>query len=75
MEDTDLPQPSEDLLNCLEDDMLALKNFNALTASHQRYYSNWVESAKTETTKAKRITKAMKGLAMGLAFNEMMHLK
>lgn len=74
MEDPELPKLSEDLLNCLEDEPLALKNFNSLTASHQRYYSNWVESAKTEATKAKRITKAMKGLVMGLAYNEMMHL-
>jgi Domain of unknown function (DUF1905)/Bacteriocin-protection, YdeI or OmpD-Associated len=74
MEDPELPKLSEDLLNCLQDEPLALKNFNSLTASHQRYYSNWIESAKTDDTKAKRITQAMKGLALGLAYNEMMHL-
>jgi len=74
MEDPELPKLSEDLLNCLQDEPLALKNFNSLTASHQRYYSNWIESAKTDATKAKRITQAMKGLALGLAYNEMMHL-
>ena len=39
------------LLDCLADEPEALKQFNAMPKSHQKYYSKWIESAKTEPTK------------------------
>jgi len=66
---------SEELLMCLADDPKTLKIFMAMPMSHQRYYSNWVESAKTESTRGNRITKIMKGLPMGLSFGEIMKME
>jgi len=66
---------SEELLDCLKDDPFILKKFQSMPASQQRYYSTWVETAKTEATKAKRIAKVMIGLTQGLSFGETMKLE
>ena len=73
-EDTDEKKLSEDFMLCLQDEPKAYAFFKSLAGSHQRYYSNWIESAKTEATKAKRIAKAVKGLALQLPYNEMLYL-
>ena len=68
--DTDeLPQ-SADLLACLEDEPKALAYFNKLPLGHQNYYTKWIESAKTIETKTKRITMAVRGMAMGLDYGQ-----
>lgn len=41
----------QDLLICLEDEPIAINEFNKLPPSHKNYFSNWVNSAKTEPTK------------------------
>ena len=41
-----------DLLECLQDEPTALNFFNTLTPSHKKYFSNWINTAKTEATKA-----------------------
>ena len=65
------PMPlSADLLACLDDEPKALAFFRTLAKGHQNYFSNWIESAKTAETKAKRITQAVTGLAMGLGYGE-----
>lgn len=46
---------SADLLECLEDEPEAKAYFDGLAPSHQRYFSKWIEDAKTHETKAKRI--------------------
>ncbi len=67
---------SEDLLVCLEDEPKALEKFNALAPGHQRYFSNWIEEAKTIETKTKRLSQAVWGLAMGMDFGSMIrHFK
>ncbi len=63
---------SSDFLLCLEDEPRALKYFQSLPPSHQKYYSKWIESAKTENTKAKRITQALNSLVKELGYAEMM---
>lgn len=73
-EDTEQKKISEELLICLSDDPQALKTFQTLPGSHQRYYSNWIESSKTEFTKAKRIAKTVRGLSLGLSFGETMKI-
>jgi hypothetical protein len=60
------------LMACLEDEPGALKFFNTLPGSHRRYFSKWIESAKTEATKTKRIAQAVNALAAGLGFAEML---
>lgn len=65
------PELSKDLLKCLKDDPVALQFFKALPKSHQNYFSNWIESAKTAETKTKRIVMAVTGLSEKLGFGEM----
>ena len=69
--DNDPVPQSADLLACLEDDPDALKHFNTLSKSHQNYFSKWIEDAKTAETKADRIAKTLRGLAMGLDYGGM----
>lgn len=62
---------SQDMLDCIEEDPKAKENFYKMPPSHQKYYSNWVESAKTLETKTKRIFQAVQGLSMGMDYGEM----
>jgi hypothetical protein len=66
------PTLSPDLMKCLKDDPEALKVFKALPGSHQNYYSNWVESAKTVQTKTKRILMTLEACTKRQSFSEMM---
>lgn len=59
------------LMECLNDEPDALAYFKKLPGSHQRYYSKWVESAKTEATKAKRIAQAVTACARQQQYGEM----
>jgi hypothetical protein len=62
---------SNDLLDCLADEPKALEFFNTLPASHRNYFSKWIESAKTEPTKARRIAMAVNALSRGLGYGPM----
>lgn len=62
---------SADLQACLKDDPDAQAGFSKLSKGHQRYFSNWIESAKTEATKTKRLTQAMIALGKGWGYPEM----
>lgn len=57
---------------CLEDDEEAGDFFYQLPKSHQNYYLNWINSAKTEITQSKRAAQMLNALTKGLRFNEMM---
>lgn len=70
--DADPFQFSEDFMACLDDEPKAKAHFGKLPGSHQRYFSKWIDSAKTEPTKAKRIAMAVNALAKGLGFAEML---
>jgi len=59
------------LLDCLEDEPAALLYFKSLPLAHQHYYSKWVESAKTEPTKVKRISRAVTALERKMGYPEM----
>ncbi len=69
--DNDPVPQSADLLACLEDDPQAKKHYESLAKSHQNYFSNWIEDAKTPETKANRIVQSLRGLAMKMNFGEM----
>lgn len=62
---------SADFVACLEDEPLAIKFFKTLSGSHQRYFSKWIDSAKTDSTKAKRIAMAVNALARCMGYAEM----
>ena len=57
---------------CLNDEPEALDFFKNLAPSHQRYFSNWIESAKTEATETKRIALTVTTMIMKKSFSEMM---
>jgi hypothetical protein len=63
---------SSDLLECLNDDPVAMDFFNSLPGSHQQYFSKWIESAKTAETKTKRIVAAMLAFSKKQGYSEMM---
>ncbi len=62
---------NKEFLACLEDEPKALASLKAMPRSFQNYYSKWIESAKTEPTRIKRIAHAVSTLARGLNFQEM----
>ena len=53
------------------DEPIALEYFNSIPLSHRKYYSNWIESAKTEPTKAKRIAQTVTACARRQNYAEM----
>lgn len=64
--------PPADLLECLADEPQALANYNKIPPSHRNYYTRWINEAKTDATRAKRIAIAVSALARGRKFNEAM---
>ena len=60
-----------DMMACLEDEPSAIKFFKTLPGSHQRYFSKWIDSAKADATKAKRIALTVTALARGKGYAEM----
>ena len=64
-------QLSKDFMACLADEPKALAFFHKIPKSVQNYFSKWIESAKTEPTKVKRIAKAVNALAKSQGFPEM----
>jgi hypothetical protein len=61
-----------DFMDCLNDEPTAKKFFQTLPGSHQRYFSKWIDSAKTDPTKTKRIAQAVSALARKMGYQEMM---
>ena len=63
---------SAELLECLADTPKAEKKFNSLPRSHQMYYSNWIASAKTVETRAKRIGLTILAMEKNMTYAEML---
>lgn len=63
---------SEEMLACLQDEPKALAQFKKMPPSHQKYYSNWIESAKTAPTKTKRIAMTVTAMLKKQDFGTMM---
>jgi hypothetical protein len=62
---------SPQLMECLEDEPKALAAFKKMPGAHQQYYSNWIESAKTDATRIKRIALAVDTLAKNMNYGGM----
>lgn len=71
LEDKQEFQLNKDFMDCLEDEPKAKAFFQTLTGSHQRYFSKWIDAAKTEPTRVKRITMAIMALAKKWGYPEM----
>lgn len=61
----------EELMMCLEDDTKAMQHFKSLSNSEQKYFSKWIDSAKTDSTKAKRITQTLNAMHRGFGYGQM----
>lgn len=64
-------EPPPEFQDCLSDEPAAVDFFKSLAKSHQGYFIKWIDSAKTEPTKIKRIAQAVSGLAKKQGFGEM----
>lgn len=72
-EDVDFKiETPEDLYECLSDEPEALQHFESLIKSHQNYFINWINSAKTDPTRAKRIAMTLNAMQYNLTFGEML---
>ena len=65
-------QLNPDFVACLEDDPDAKTFFETLTKSHRNYFSKWIDSAKTDATKTKRIAMAVNALSKKWGYPEML---
>ncbi|WP_017257631.1 YdeI/OmpD-associated family protein [Pedobacter arcticus] len=61
----------EDLNVCLSDLEGSMEQFNAMPKSHQNYYFNWINAAKTELTRVKRIAQTVDAMEKKIDFGEM----
>ena len=64
--------PPSELLECLADEPEALKYFNSLPQGHRNYFTKWIETAKTDVTKAKRIALVIKTMVRKMDFGTML---
>lgn len=70
-EDTEETAYNADMLECIADEPKAKANFEKMSKGMQRYFSNWIDSAKTEGTKAKRIAQTINALLLGQDYGQM----
>lgn len=71
LDDSPILPPAE-LLACLQDEPEALTYFNALPQGHRNYFTKWIESAKTDATKTKRIALVIKTMIRKMDFGAML---
>lgn len=65
-------KPQPEFLDCLSDEPSALEFFKSLAKSHQGYFIKWIDSAKAEPTKIKRIAQAVSALSQSQGYGEML---
>lgn len=65
-------KPQPEFEDCIADEPSAVDFFRSLAKSHQDYFTNWINSAKTEPTKVKRIAQAVSALSRRQGFGEML---
>jgi uncharacterized protein YdeI (YjbR/CyaY-like superfamily) len=70
--DTGRIRPPRELLECLADEPRALARFKAMNTSMRNYFSNWIKSAKTDATIAKRIAATIQAMENGWNFGQML---
>ncbi len=68
MEDNDPLEIPQELELCLLDDPAARQTFYGFRESEQKFYVDWIQSAKRDETKVKRLTETLIRLSKGLRF-------
>ena len=71
-EDKEEIKLNADFMECLEQEETGMKYFKSLTPSHQKYFSKWIEQAKSDNTRANRIAKAVNALARQMNYAMML---
>jgi uncharacterized protein YdeI (YjbR/CyaY-like superfamily) len=61
----------EDLHLCLSDESGFLERFMSLPMSHRNWYINWLNSAKTEPTRTKRLVNITSAMERHMSFGQM----
>ena len=64
--------PPAELIACLSDEPEALKYFNLLPQGHRNYFTKWIDNARTDITKAKRIALVIKTMVRKMDFGAML---
>ena len=64
-----------DLHETLREEDCMIENFLKLLPSHRSYYINWINAAKTEMTRAKRLSMTANAMYHGLTYPEMVRLE
>ena len=65
-----LPPPA--LIECLKDEPAAWQQYQSIASSHKLYFTRWINSAKTEATRATRIAHTVTALAAGKDYGTML---
>ncbi len=60
-----------DLTICLSDVSGTMEQFNSMPKSYQNYYFNWINAAKTDKTRVKRIAQTIEAMQKKMDFGEM----
>ena len=61
----------DDLQECFDFEPDAFEFFNSLAKSHREYFIKWIDSAKTNETRAKRIVNTMNAMLKKWSYNIM----
>ena len=64
-------QPPADLIDCLNDEPTAYNYYQSLPRGHRNYFTKWIDSAKTETTRAKRIAATVNAMVYKWDYGQM----
>jgi hypothetical protein len=64
-------QPPKELVECLQDEPEALAYYQSLPQGHRNYFTNWINSAKTEPTRAKRIAATVNAMLYKWDYGQM----
>lgn len=65
-------KPPSLLMECLQDEPEALAYYNSLPKGHRNYFTKWIESAKTEPTRAQRIAATVNAMVYKWDYGMMM---
>jgi hypothetical protein len=62
----------EDLQECFDFEPEAFEFYNSLAKSHREYFIKWIDAAKTNETRAKRIINTVNAMLRKWSYNEML---
>ena len=67
-------EPPPELIDCLTEEDDSLAYYNSLAPSHRDYFIKWINSAKTDETRAKRIAQTLNAMARRWDYGQMIRV-